>query len=90
MRPVVLVAAALAVDGALVEVGVVLAGVPREWLGPVFAALAHAAGCPGLQLVATTHSEPGLFSWLDPLPISNGPTMARAPRVARTGLDGAS
>lgn len=65
MRPVILVASALAVDGALVEVGVTLAGVPREWLGPVFAALAHAAGCPGLQLVATDDTEPGLFSWLE-------------------------
>lgn len=61
LRPVILVAAALAVDGALVEVGTTLAAVPPAWLGPVFAALAHAAGCVSLQLVHRDHPEPGLF-----------------------------
>lgn len=86
MRSVVLVAAALATDGALVEVGVTLAGVPVEWLGPVFAALAHAAGCPDLWLVA---AEPGLFGWLDPTPTTTA--LSAGPRhVAFDGLDGAA
>ena len=90
MRPVILVAAALAVDGALVEVGVVLAGVPPAWLGPVFAALAHAAGCAGLQLVATDGTEPGLFSWLEASAIPR-PLLPLDPRpAALTGLDGAA
>ena len=61
VRPVILVAAALAVDGALVEVGTTLAVVPPVWLGPVFSALGHAAGCVSLQLVHRDHPEPGLF-----------------------------
>ena len=65
LRPVITVAAALAVDGALVEVGTTLAAVPPAWLGPVFAALAHAAGCVSLQLVHRDHREPGLFPVLD-------------------------
>lgn len=65
MRPVILVAAALAVDGVLVEVGTTLAAVPAEWLGPVFAALAHAAGCPTLRPVGSGLVQPGLFPVLD-------------------------
>lgn len=90
MRPVILVAAALAVDGALVEVGVVLAGVPCEWLGPVFAALAHAAGCPGLQLVATNGTEPGLFSWLEASAIPRPRLPLDRRPEAVTSLDGAA
>jgi hypothetical protein len=65
LRPVITIAAALAVDGALVEVGTTLAAVPPAWLGPVFAALAHAAGCVSLQLVHIDDCEPGLFPVLD-------------------------
>ena len=65
LRPVIIVAGALAVDGALVEVGTTLAAVPPAWLGPVFAALGHAAGCVRLQLVHNDYSEPGLFPVLD-------------------------
>ena len=65
LRPVITVAAALAVDGALVEVGTTLAAVPPPWLGSVFAALAHAAGCVSVQLVHLDHPEPGLFPVLD-------------------------
>ena len=65
LRPVIVVAAALAVDGALVEVGTTLAAVPAEWLGPVFAALAHAAGCPTLRPVGSGTVQPGLFPVLD-------------------------
>lgn len=65
LRSVILVAAALAVDGALVEVGITLAAVPSEWQGPVFAALAHAAGCPHLRLLSIRRHEPGLFPELD-------------------------
>lgn len=65
-RPMIMTAAALATDGAMVDLGVTLAGTPSEWLGPVFAALAHAAGCRGLRLVAADDDQPGLFPWLDP------------------------
>jgi hypothetical protein len=65
LRPVITVAAALAVDGALVEVGTTLAAVPPPWLRSVFAALAHAAGCVSVQLVHLDHPEPGLFPVLD-------------------------
>ena len=61
LRPVITLAAALVVDGALVEVGTTLAAVPPAWRGPVFAALAHAAGCVSLQLVHNHDPEPGLF-----------------------------
>lgn len=69
LRPVIIVAAALAVDGALVEVGTTLAGVPPAWIGPVFAALARAAGCLSVQLVHHDDEpdgcEPCLFPVLD-------------------------
>lgn len=65
LRPVLAVVAGLATDGALVDLGVTLAGVPAEWRGPVFAALGHAAGCPGLQLVAADPEGEGLFPWVD-------------------------
>ena len=65
LRPVIIVAAALAVDGALVEVGTTLAAVPPPWLGSVFAALAHAAGCVSGQLVHHYNPERGLFRVLD-------------------------
>ena len=64
LRPVIVVAAALAVDGAMVEVGTTLAAVPAEWLGPVFAALAHAAGYT-VRPVVSGPVQPGLFPVLD-------------------------
>lgn len=64
VRPVLAVVAGLATDGGLVDLGVTLAGAPGPWLGPVFAALGHAAGCPGLQLVpADAAAGEGLFPW---------------------------
>ncbi|BAK33754.1 hypothetical protein MLP_07400 [Microlunatus phosphovorus NM-1] len=72
VRPVLLVASALTVDGALVEIGTTLAGVPPAWIGPVFAALAHAAGCLRVQLVHDDQAEPGLFPLLDRLPVLDG------------------
>jgi hypothetical protein len=85
LRPVILTAAALATDGALLDLGVTLAGISREWLGPVFAALAHAAGCRGLRLVATDGCEPGLFPWLEP-----GSALPPGPSRAALTLGGAA
>ena len=63
LRPVLTVMAGLVADGALIDLGVTLAGLPVEWRLPVFTALGHAAGCAGLQLVATDpdNDDDGLF-----------------------------
>lgn len=72
LRPVLMVASALAVDGALVEIGTTLAAVPPAWIGPVFTALAHATGCVRVQLVHDDQAEPGLFPVLDRVPVLDG------------------
>lgn len=64
LRPVILAIAGLVTDGAEIGVGVTLAGVPVEWLGPVFTALAWAAGLPRPLLVVTDTAAP-LLTGLD-------------------------
>ena len=69
-------------DGALIDLGVTLAAVPQPWLGPVFAALGHAAGCPGLELRPVDDTEPGLFGWRDTVAgVALPPTRSRYGQV---------
>lgn len=51
LRPVLALVAALTVDGAAIELGLVLASLSTAWLGAVLSALAHAAGIGEVQLL---------------------------------------
>lgn len=60
VRPVIFAVAGLVDDGAQVEIGVTLAGVPVDWLWPVFAALVRAVGSPCPLLVVRESPQPVL------------------------------